>query len=277
MKIIIFNDKDNSDRSLERLNYSRPEGDKRFWRFEEFHQLVFKKVKSILEKRTPICELNKIYMYTGEYNPKALNSMKKVCGDTIRDLNELINKENSLLQKIYSMTGNEQLKEEVKTHVNTIKQRFEELKQIKIEAIEKTKQRSEGQMAFFQKIRETSFIELRTTPLVNRNGFIQQKGVDVKLATDLIQLGHANAYDVAVLLTGDADLKESIKLVKERLGKIIILLAYYSNDQFERRNNTIGDDLLPLCDYFINTKDFTEDDISMISERKIMKENNETT
>lgn len=267
MKITIFDDRANSERSIEKLNDTRPPNEKRFWRIELFHQLTFQKTQKLLQGRTSLFEWIKVYIYTGEYNDKAIGMMNKSCGNTIREMNELITKENQLLQKIHSMINNETLKAEVREHVNAVKKKFEENKLSKQNAIDKQKRNAEAQKQFFEIIRKMNFVELRTTPLVSRNGYIQQKGVDVKLATDLIQLAHANAYDVAVLMTGDLDLKESIKMVREQLGKIVILLGYFSET-----DSTISKDLLTACDYFINTRDFTEEDIKKISEVKTRHE-----
>lgn len=45
-----------------------------------------------------------------------------------------------------------------------------------------------------------------------------EKGVDVALATDLLSLAYNNAYDTAILVTGDGDLCEVVRRV-QALGK----------------------------------------------------------
>ena len=57
---------------------------------------------------------------------------------------------------------------------------------------------------------------------------LMQKGVDVQLAVDVLDLAHADRYDVAVLVTGDAD----ILPVARRIASLKrqVLLAYFEFD-----------------------------------------------
>lgn len=43
----------------------------------------------------------------------------------------------------------------------------------------------------------------------------EEKGVDVRIAIDLIRLGHRNAYDVAVVFSQDQDLSEAVKEIRQ--------------------------------------------------------------
>lgn len=45
-----------------------------------------------------------------------------------------------------------------------------------------------------------------------------QKGVDMRVALHMVKLAYNSAYDVAILVTGDADLVEAVRTVKD-LGK----------------------------------------------------------
>jgi len=276
MKCIIFNDKENSDRSLNRLNKGRQADTQRFWKIKLFHDFIFQKVGFLLKKQCTNLELVKTMIYTGEYNVKALNNVKRSCGSKIKEMNELIAKEDALLNKVTKISGHEELKEEVVKHVNSIKQIFQNIKDSNIRAIEQQSKNAEGQKDFFDYIKnEIPFTELRTTLLVTRQGLIQQKGVDAKFSTDLILLAQSNAFDVAILLSGDADLRESIHLIRERYGKLVFLVAYYSPVPEKKSYNTISDDLLYECDYFINLHDFSDGDIAKISvlkESKYIKE-----
>jgi len=195
--------------------------------------------------------------------------MKYACGSKIKEMNELIKKEELLLKKAEEIRDNEDLKKEVLNHVKSTKRIFEKFKDSNVKAIEQHLRNAEGQRRFFEYVRKViPFSEFRTTHLVTRQGYIQQKGVDAKFSTDLILLAQSNAFDVAILLTGDADLKESIKLIRERYGKLVFIVAYYSQIPEERKDNTISEDLLSECDYFINLCDLTESDIQQISDRK---------
>lgn len=175
------------------------------------------------------------------------------------------------MDKVRNISGHDELKKEVSSHVDYVKKLFELDKESNLRAIEQQNKNAEGQMKFFNFIRnEVPFTELRTTPLVTRQGFITQKGVDAKIANDLILLAQSNAFDVAILLSGDADLKESIRLIRERYGKLVIIAAYRSPNQDENRDNTISEDLLKECDHFLNFYDFNNEDIEKIS---VSKEN----
>ena len=52
MKTIIFNDKDNSDKSLSWLNKGRDNSDKRLWNIDQFHKLIYKKVSDMERRKT---------------------------------------------------------------------------------------------------------------------------------------------------------------------------------------------------------------------------------
>ncbi|MEK6946429.1 MAG: NYN domain-containing protein [Nanoarchaeota archaeon] len=266
MKIIVFDDAANSIKSLERLNYRRPLSDKRDWKFSDFHKLILKKTQGLLKDRSNSFEVVRTYIYTGEYTQKVMGIFRKDCFNTIKDMDELIKNEVQLLQKVEGMGGANNLKLEIRQHVNTVKTKFEQIRQSKFDAMDNQAAQAEQQKDFFKKVRESKF-ERRTTPLVNREGYIRQKGVDVKLATDLIKFAHSNAYDVAILMSGDSDLTESIKLVREQLGKIIILFAYLS-PAGSTKYNTINNDLIELGDFFINADEFTEEEIQEISDAK---------
>ncbi|MGB9804980.1 NYN domain-containing protein [Desulfofundulus sp.] len=51
------------------------------------------------------------------------------------------------------------------------------------------------------------------------------KGVDIKLAVDMLSKAIKNHYDVAILVSGDADFVEVVQEVKD-LGKHVELAAF---------------------------------------------------
>ncbi len=53
----------------------------------------------------------------------------------------------------------------------------------------------------------------------------EEKGSDVNLATCLLRDAYENGFEAAAILTNDTDLAEPMRLVKERLGKRIVLLV----------------------------------------------------
>ena len=76
-----------------------------------------------------------------------------------------------------------------------------------------------------------------------------EKKIDIKIAIDIISLAYENAYDTAVLVSGDGDFIPVVKKVKE-LGRDIELWAFrYSlanvlREELEQRNVYYLDDIL---------------------------------
>ena len=69
----------------------------------------------------------------------------------------------------------------------------------------------------------------------------EEKGSDVNLATWLLIDAADGLFDVAVVISNDSDLKEPIRLVRERFGKRIVLLS--------SRQTRISGALKPLADF----------------------------
>lgn len=95
--------------------------------------------------------------------------------------------------------------------------------------LNETEKCKEGQKRFLSKTMTYNFFEIRKKPLqFTKTKGIFQKGVDVQLAVDLVSNAYHNNYDIAVLFSGDIDLLESLKLIKN-LGKHIIIFSHYKN------------------------------------------------
>jgi len=75
-------------------------------------------------------------------------------------------------------------------------------------------------------LHELSYVTLRDGQLVGKGEAKRQKGVDVRMALDMVLLALRGAYDVAVVVSGDADLVEAVEEVK-REGKHVEL-GYFS-------------------------------------------------
>jgi uncharacterized LabA/DUF88 family protein len=69
----------------------------------------------------------------------------------------------------------------------------------------------------------------------------EEKGSDVNLATWLLMDAADDLFDVAVIISNDSDLKEPIRLVRDRFGKRIVLLS--------SRQTRISGALKPLADF----------------------------
>lgn len=75
----------------------------------------------------------------------------------------------------------------------------------------------------------------------SRGDYLIEKGTDVKLATDLLSLAYNDAYDVGVLVSGDADFIEVVEEV-QRLGKVVENAVFRQNSSPALRDT---------CDRFI--------------------------
>ena len=83
---------------------------------------------------------------------------------------------------------------------------------------EKDKNRAINQQRYHQMLRRLSYFELRLGRLVFNNWPIvppQEKGVDVKIATDMLTHGFRDNYDVALLVSGDTDLADALQALKD--------------------------------------------------------------
>jgi uncharacterized LabA/DUF88 family protein len=89
------------------------------------------------------------------------------------------------------------------------------------------------QNAYFEKIRRQNFYEVKLARLIKTSdGTYRQKGVDVLLAIDMITKAYQGQYEIAVLLSGDDDLVEAVKVVKDA-GKHVYG-AYFDHNASKR-------------------------------------------
>ena len=56
--------------------------------------------------------------------------------------------------------------------------------------------------------------------MVQSDGHWHEKGVDVKIATDLVALAYRDEYDTAVLVSGDGDLAPAVTEVRS-VGRVV--------------------------------------------------------
>jgi uncharacterized LabA/DUF88 family protein len=85
-------------------------------------------------------------------------------------------------------------------------------------------QRSAGKRQFFDLLRKLG-ITLRLKEIDFRKPNHSQKGVDIFLTADMISLAYEDAYDTAVLLSGDGDYVALVDLVKSK-GKRVIVISF---------------------------------------------------
>ena len=102
-------------------------------------------------------------------------------------------------------------------------------------------QRPEGhreQQEFLDILRKTPYLEVRLGSTKVSQGIPVEKGIDIMLATDLLYFAWNDFYDVAVLVSGDADFAYALQAVKN-MGKHAEV-AYFES--------SISKDLLNVAD-----------------------------
>ena len=105
------------------------------------------------------------------------------------------------------------------------------------------------QQTFFYNLERISRFELRLTQLVYRSNISPyEKGVDVKLATDMLLQAVRNNYDVAVLVSADTDYVEMIQGVKD-LGKNVEIALFDPRGSRELRS--VADDVIEIDSVYL--------------------------
>ena len=84
------------------------------------------------------------------------------------------------------------------------------------------------QQGFLAVLDNTPLVEVRLGVSKVRGDVLVEKGVDVMIATDLLEFGRTNMYDIAILVSGDGDFVYALQAVKN-MGKSAEVAAFYSN------------------------------------------------
>jgi len=97
---------------------------------------------------------------------------------------------------------------------------------------------SAGREAFHQFLRNTLAFQLhfselrekRRTCQVCREQYLEheQKGVDVGIAVHMLKLGYSNAYEQAILCSGDGDFSSLVNYLRDSLGKRVIVVGWHN-------------------------------------------------
>jgi len=103
------------------------------------------------------------------------------------------------------------------------------------------------QVKFHDSLRFQGF-NVITKPVKKRPERSVEKGVDVALVIDMLKFAFMNIYDVCILVSGDNDFAEAVKIVKDR-GIRVEIAAF---------EHTISRDLRMLADRFISIDSITE-------------------
>ena len=267
MKVMIFNDTQNFNGSLNFLNSKFDVKSKRFWNYKKYIPLLIKKIKSLEDFNNPSLELKKVFFYEGKYSNKIMKNFNWSCNQEISKINQMVKREHNLLNLVSQSQCSKMLRNKVNKHVEETKKQLEEKKKDYIHYKQKQEKQFEGQKDFFEELKNNPLIEIRYTPLKQHLGEVHQKGVDVLLATDLVHLAHMEAYDIAIILSGDTDLIEAVKLIKS-LGKIPIIISYHTPGNPLKSN--ISD--LMTAGKFLNLRtNFSDQEILDMSDLKETK------
>ena len=75
----------------------------------------------------------------------------------------------------------------------------------------------DGQQRFFESLRRIPYVTVRLGRLHRRNdGSLVEKGIDVSIAVESLALAYEDAYDTAILVSGDSDYIELVEAIKAK-------------------------------------------------------------
>jgi len=74
------------------------------------------------------------------------------------------------------------------------------------------------QQRFLRSLRKEQRLTVWTGRMAQRDGRWYEKGIDVKIATDMVAMAYSGEYDVAILVSGDSDLAPAVHEVR-RIGR----------------------------------------------------------
>lgn len=83
---------------------------------------------------------------------------------------------------------------------------------------------------------ENQGIRVKQGYLMENGGTFHEKGVDVKIAVDLLVGAYDNLYDVAILISSDTDLIPAIKKIRH-LGKELEYIGFSHSPSFALQKN----------------------------------------
>ena len=90
----------------------------------------------------------------------------------------------------------------------------------------KSKKMQEAQVKLFNHLQSKSEkFNVQRGYLMKNDGVFHEKGVDVKIAVDLLVGAYENLYDTAILISSDTDLIPAIQKVKQ-LGKEVEYIGF---------------------------------------------------
>jgi len=100
-----------------------------------------------------------------------------------------------------------------------------------VDGSEKAEKMVKGQQRFLSNL-ETEGFEVKRGRIMYDDGKIREKGVDIKLAVDLVIGATDNLYDTAIVISSDTDLIPAIQYARKAKKKIIEYIGFGSNPSF---------------------------------------------
>jgi len=224
------------------INASKRRNEFRFIDFHKVKNFVLEYLKNNPQYENIQLSLLRNYLYTDktvDYNTeRKVLSVRENRTKCIIIIGFLYTGEytNSLIEKIEKQSEKDKYNKKLKELLDHSKKKY---------AIQKN---------FIKFSKSYYFFELRLKPLQfsSIDYAVFQKGVDVQLASDLVDFTHKNIYDISVLLSGDVDLLESIKIVKG-MGKHIIIFS---------DANITAEEMKRHADLFIDMGRFSEEQLN---------------
>lgn len=96
-------------------------------------------------------------------------------------------------------------------------------------------------------------IEVKYIPMSETK---KEKGIDVALAVDAMQIGLEDKIDIAALVTGDADF---VPLVRALMKQGVRVLVVYFDYKDEKHRSFANERLLNACNYSLNINELEKD------------------
>jgi uncharacterized LabA/DUF88 family protein len=101
-----------------------------------------------------------------------------------------------------------------------------------------SEQAYQEQQKFLSGLYKIDFLEVRLRPSKYREGILIEKGIDIMMATDILQFGWQDLYDTAILVSGDGDFAYALQTIKN-MGKHVEVAAF---------SNTLAYELTQIAD-----------------------------
>ena len=107
-------------------------------------------------------------------------------------------------------------------------------------------ERYKAQQTFLDHLRRAPKIEVRLGSLVYRPGVTSpiEKGIDVRIATDMVVHAARGNYDVAILVSGNTDFADAVQAVKD-FGRNVEV-ALFGGRNSSRRLRDVADSVISL-------------------------------